>query len=102
MREKQPRERDEAYLDYIRDQPCCIPGCGDDVSVEAAHLRIGSINDDKPQGALSMKSGDKWALPLCGRHHREQHATGDELEWWASYGINPFELAMTYQMEQGE
>jgi hypothetical protein len=32
---------------------------------------------------------------LCGKHHREQHAFGNELEWWKCHGINPFILAMT-------
>jgi hypothetical protein len=95
---KKQRERDERYLDYIRGCACCI--CGDDVSVEAAHLRVGSINDGKSYTGGAQKSSDKWALPLCGRHHREQHATGNELEFWFSYGIDPFALAMHYQVRQ--
>ena len=95
--QRAPRERDQDYLAYIREQPCCI--CGDDVHVEAAHLRVGSINDDKPSTGKAEKSSDRWALPLCGRHHREQHAAGNELEWWSSYGINPFALALRYQVK---
>lgn len=91
------RQRDEQYLDWIRQQPCCI--CGDDVTVEAAHLRVGSINDDKSPTGMGEKSSDKWALPLCGRHHREQHAAGNEMAWWSSYGINPMALAMNYQIK---
>jgi hypothetical protein len=90
------RQIDDVYLDYIRSQPCCI--CGEDTTVEAAHLRVGSINDDKPDTGMGEKSSDKWALPLCGKHHREQHAM-NELEFWASYGINPFKLALTYQVK---
>lgn len=92
---KQPRVYDDAYLDYIRSLPCCI--CGDDTSTEAAHLRVGSINDGKRPTGFGEKSSDRWALPLCGRHHREQH-TMNEAEFWASYGINPFLLSMSYQM----
>ena len=88
------RERDEIYLRYIRRQPCCI--CGDDTTVEAAHLRVGSIGDGKASTGMAEKSSDKWALPLCGRHHKEQHRM-NELEFWASYGLDPFALAMNYQ-----
>jgi len=93
--QKQPRERDEKYLDYIRQQPCCI--CGENTTVEAAHLRVGSINDDKPSTGMAQKSSDKWALPLCGKHHREQH-TMNEMVFWTSYGLDPFALAMHYRM----
>jgi hypothetical protein len=31
-----------------------------------------------------------------------QHAAGDELVFWASFGINPFELAISYQRERGD
>ena len=95
MPDKQPRQHDSAYLDYIRSCPCCL--CGDNTSVEAAHLRVGSINDDKSPTGMGEKSFDRWALPLCGRHHREQHSM-NEREFWASYGINPFALALHYQV----
>src|SRR5688500_3209691 len=93
LRQRQPRQRDELYLRYIRRQPCCI--CGDNTSVEAAHLRVGSINDEKRSTGGGEKSSDKWALPLCGRHHREQHSM-NEMVFWRSYGIDPFALAMQY------
>lgn len=92
LRQRQPRVRNEKHLQYIRSLPCCV--CGDNTSTEAAHLRVGSINHDKPNTGMGEKPDDKWALPLCGRHHREQHAFGNELAWWASKGINPFLLAM--------
>lgn len=94
-----PRAHDEEYLAYIRQQPCCI--CGDNVSVEAAHLRVGLIGASVPKAATGMgeKSSDRWALPLCGDHHRQQHAM-NEREFWASYGIDPFALAMQYQVRR--
>jgi hypothetical protein len=95
MIERQPRERDDAYLNFIRSQRCCL--CGTNEGVQAAHLRVGSIGDGKPYGAMQMKSSDKWALPLCERHHAEQHSM-NESEFWASFGIDPFALAMHYQM----
>lgn len=93
-RQRDPRQRDEIYLRYLRRQPCCI--CGDNTSVEAAHLRVGSIGDGKRDAGGGEKSSDKWALPLCGRHHDEQH-TMNEREFWARYGLDPFALCLHYQ-----
>jgi hypothetical protein len=97
LRQREPRVRDERYLRFIRSLPCCI--CGG-INTEAAHLRIGSINYGKRDTGMGEKSSDKWALPLCNAHHREQHATGDELKFWANYSINPFELAISLKAEK--
>jgi hypothetical protein len=93
LRQRQPRERDNKHLDYIRSLPCCI--CGDDTATEAAHIRTGSLENGKLHTGMAEKPSDRWAVPLCGKHHREQHAFGNELEWWKCHGINPFILAMT-------
>jgi hypothetical protein len=93
---RQPRQRDDAHLAYIRQQRCCI--CGDNLTVQAAHLRVGSINDGKRDTGMGEKSSDKWVLPLCVTHHREQHRM-NEREFWASYGIDPFALAMQYRVK---
>ena len=94
--QRQPRRRNQEYLGYIRTLPCCIPGCGDNTTVEAAHLRVGSINDGKRYTGMAEKSSDIWAVPLCGRHHRQQHDM-NEREFWASYGIDPFALSLRYR-----
>jgi hypothetical protein len=93
---RDPRQHDDEYLNYIRQQRCCI--CGK-TPVDAAHLRVGSINDGKRDTGMAEKSSDKWALPLCARHHLQQHAM-NEREFWASYGIDPFALAMQYHVRQ--
>lgn len=90
---KQPRQRDDAHLAWIRQQPCCI--CRDNTSVEAAHLRVSSINDDKRDTGMGERPSDKWTLPLCGRHHREQH-TMNETVFWSKYNIDPFALCLHY------
>jgi len=38
--------------------------------------------------AMSSKSGDDWAAPLCGTHHDELHAFGHEADWWLDKGID--------------
>ncbi len=91
LRQRQPREKNERHLDYIRSLPCCV--CGG-IDTEAAHIRIGSPDHGKRATGMQEKSSDKWALPLCNRHHREQHDAGNELKWWASKGIDPFMLAI--------
>jgi hypothetical protein len=88
--ERRPREHDDRYLDFIRQQRCCL--CGTEPA-EPAHLRMGSINDDKPHTGMGEKSSDRWALPLCRRHHVMQH-TMNESEFWASFGVDPVALAM--------
>lgn len=92
LRQRQPRQRDQKRLEFIRSLPCCI--CGDNTSTEAAHLRIGSIGHGKPNIGMAEKPGDAWTLPLCNKHHREQHQMA-ELRFWAKYGIDPFLLALT-------
>lgn len=93
MTSRQPRKRDPGHLAYIRSMPCAI--CGDTMTVEAAHLRLGSASNNKAPAGMGEKPSDKWCLPLCGRHHRQQHSM-NEREFWASYNIRPVELAMSY------
>jgi hypothetical protein len=93
LRQRRPRVRDEKHLNYIRSLACCI--CGDDTTVEAAHIRSVSLEHGKNWTGMQEKPSDAWAVPLCGRHHREQHSFGNEVEWWASKGIDPFLLAIS-------
>ncbi len=92
LRQREPRQKDNKHLDFIRSLPCCI--CGG-INTEAAHIRVGSINHGKRETGMSEKPSDKWTVPLCNEHHREQHDAGNELVWWASKGIDPFMLALT-------
>jgi hypothetical protein len=92
LRQREPRIRDAKHLEFIRSLSCCV--CGDDTSTEAAHIRTGSIGHGKAPTGLGEKPSDQWCLPLCGRHHREQH-TMNEMAFWEKYGIDPFILAMT-------
>ncbi len=91
-RQRMPRVKDNKHLDYIRSLPCCI--CGEDTTVEAAHIRTGSLEHEKPITGRAEKPSDKWTVPLCGKHHREQHGM-NEMDFWKCHGLNPFVLAMT-------
>jgi len=101
IEQRAPCVEDPAYLAWVREQRCVI--CGTDQNIEAAHLRVGSIPHHKTYGAMQMKSSDKWALPLCAKHHREQHANGDEMLWWSSKGIlDVFRLSISYQRDYAD
>lgn len=91
LRQRMPRERDNKHLAWIRQQPCCI--CGDNTTTEAAHIRTSNLELGKDDFGWGRPS-DKWVLPLCGSHHREQH-TMNEMAFWAKHGKDPFMLAMT-------
>lgn len=79
-------ERDEAYLELIRQLPCLH--CGME-PCEAAHVRMASAAHGKASG-LGKKPPDRWTLPLCASDHRlaraAQHNRG-EREFWDSLGI---------------
>ena len=51
---------------------------------------------------MAEKPDDKWTVPLCRRHHDEQHNHGDELDWWALQGIDPFLLALSLHGASGD
>ena len=99
MRLKRPRKFNEDHLAFIRQLFCVV--CGDNTSVEAAHLRSGNLYYGKQSTGMQTKPDDCWSLPVCSRHHREQH-TRNELEWWANEGINPFELALSLYAASGD
>ena len=96
LRQREPRIRDEKHLDYIRSLPCCI--CGG-IDTEAAHIRTASLGHQKPHTGMAEKPSDKWTLPLCNHHHRQQHAM-NELKFWAKYGIDPFLLAIKLRADR--
>lgn len=94
--QRQPRERDNGYLAFLRRQPCRIglvrPGtCVG--PVEACHVRYGDAARGKVNPGLQCKPADKWATSCCAGHHREQHAAGNERAWWERYGLDGLDQA---------
>ena len=85
------RERDNAYLAHVRRQPCIVGpilgGC--EGRIDPAHLRFGEPKVGRLNPGMGRKSDDKWTLPLCRKHHDEQHAAGNERKWWAGTGLDP-------------
>lgn len=99
MRFKHPRIKDEAHLAFIRELACV--SCGDDTATEAAHLRSDNLAYGKRHTGMSEKPDDCWTLPLCGRCHRAQHS-GNEKNFWANLGINPWVLALSLRAASGD
>jgi len=64
------RIRDGAYLDFVRSQPCAVPGCPAR-DIEAHHWGA---------RGLGQKCDDTSTAPLCGNHHRA---------WWHDKGHLP-------------
>lgn len=64
---KAPPARDKKHLAYVREQICAIVGndCGG--VTEAAHLST---------TGRGMKAPDYLTVPLCSKHHRDQHSQG--------------------------
>jgi hypothetical protein len=100
MRQRRPPVKDRDHLALVRQLPCII--CGDDTTVEAAHIRYSDSRAGKLNTGMQQKSDDKFALPLCGKHHRQQHDHGDERSWWAEQGIDPIFYALAIYASDGE
>ncbi|MGY3607627.1 MULTISPECIES: DUF968 domain-containing protein [unclassified Bradyrhizobium] len=103
LRQRHPRQRDEAHLRYVRAQPCCIGYCNR--PAEAAHIRMACLAIGKPSTGIGEKPDDKWTVPLCHYHHQSgalaQHKIGEERFWREVHGINPFALAAKLWAESG-
>ena len=86
MMQRSPRVRDREYLDFIRSLPCLL--CGDNTSVEAAHVRMACAQVDKRAVGIGEKADDCWTVPLCGKHHRSQHTRAERL-FWSEHAVDP-------------
>lgn len=79
------------HLERVRQLPCAV--CLNPIETEAAHVRFSDarIGKTNPGG---KKPDDKFTVPLCSRHHREQHQMGDERAFWDKYNRDPILLAL--------
>ncbi len=82
---RKARERDEGYLEQIRQCPCLK--CGIDPCNEAAHVRMSAPG--KPNPGVGSRPDDRFSLPLCHADHMQQHDVG-ERDFWHDLGIDPF------------
>lgn len=98
---RNPRQKDDKHLDFIRQLPCCV--CGNNIETEAAHVRMPDPSVAKPLTGIAIKPDDKFTVPLCGRCHRDQH-TISENTWWCvrGRGIDPVKLALALYAVSGD
>ena len=87
------------HLDFIRGLPCVV--CGNNIQTEAAHVRFADPRAAKVSAGLGRKPDDEWTVPLCGEHHREQHAGGEAI-FWKRHGIDPIFVAMALKRISGD
>lgn len=96
------RIEDPAHLAFIRRLPSVISG---KTPCEAAHIRTGSALYRKKHTGIGQKSDDAWTLPLTEDEHRngpESQHGNNELSWWKSHGIDPFDLASRLYEASGD
>ena len=91
MNQRRPREKSKSHRDFIGQLACIV--CGDDTTTEAAHIRYSDSRAGKRNTGKAEKPHDRFTVPLCGRHHREQH-TDKERDWWKAKGIDPIFYAL--------
>jgi hypothetical protein len=96
---RQPRQHCEAHLRFIRGLPCVI--CKNNIETEAAHVRFSCFEANKRKVGIGEKPDDKWTVPLCGNHHRMQHAWG-EREFWKATGRDPISIAQELWAHTGD
>jgi len=87
---KRERIKSPKHEQFIRSLPCVI--CGDNTSTECAHVSYADLRYGKMGRGIGQKEESIWVVPLCGRHHREQHATG-ERGFWIGHHIDPCRIA---------
>lgn len=84
-----------AHRAWVRKHYCCVPGCPSDL-IEAAHVRKGLPEGE--QAGMGQKPHDRWCIPLCRDHHREQHDLG-ELTFAGKHGLDLVALAKQFAKE---
>jgi hypothetical protein len=99
---RDPRQKHDKHLVFIRTLPCliCKVRCE---SEEAAHIRMKDPEIAKPSPGGRTKPHDFYVVPLCGQHHRDQHAyPGGERAFWDDAGIDPIKKAMAIFLTNGD
>lgn len=100
LSQRNPRQHDPDHLAFVRTLECVL--CPDDTTTEAAHISYRDMSVGKMGRGFSRKEHDKFTLPLCGQHHRDQHDAGDEYGWWKQRGVDPVKLALAIYSVRGD
>jgi hypothetical protein len=95
VRQRQPRKTDDLYRFWIASLPCLL--CGNNLTVEAAHVRMAEPRLRKRQTGKGEKPDDRWVLPLCHAHHQRQHAGGERV-FWEIRDVNPIAACLVLHL----
>lgn len=98
MSQRTPRIENESHLKFIRRLQCVV--CGRS-PCEAAHVRFNDARAAKVNSGMRQKPHDRWAVPVCSDHHRQQHTQG-ERKWWGERGIDPVFIALALWSVSGD
>lgn len=98
MNQRSPRQHNEKHLAFIRTLPCLL--CNNNIETEACHVRMADRSIAKPNG-FGAKPDDRFTVPLCGTHHREQHQHGENA-WWTGKGTDPIKAALALYSVSGD
>jgi hypothetical protein len=77
--------RCQAHLAFIRSHVCSVMNDECEGDIEAAHVRMGT------DGGIGLKPSDSFTVPLCRKHHAEQHR--GEQTFWQKYKQDPLRIA---------
>ena len=99
LRQRQPRQRNEQHLRWLRTLECLVSGSRQ--GVEAAHVRFADPIFGKRPTGKGERPDARWALPLARDIHAAQHRSG-EREWWARQGIDPLKVASELYQASGD
>lgn len=98
MTQRRPRLYDPGYLAWLRKRPCII--CQKPGPSDPAHIRFGSAVYGKRDTGAGEKPDDRWAIPMCRKHHSEQHSM-NENDFWFYAMVDPLFCAKSYYAEYG-
>jgi hypothetical protein len=87
---KRSRIKSDSHEDFIRSLPCLI--CDDNTTTQCAHVSYDDIRYGKFGRGYGNKEESPWVLPLCSRHHDDQHKM-NERAFWRDRNIDPCRVA---------
>src|SRR5262245_58732232 len=97
--QRRPRRQDPKHLTFVRERCCII--CGT-YPCDAAHIKMADARVLKPLSSnIGMKADDRFTLPLCRRHHEEQHGMA-ERDFWLRYAVDPILLSLALYSISGD
>jgi len=67
--ERAPQRIWPRHRRWVKSHHCCVPGCPA-LLVDFAHIRTAA------NAGMGLKPHDRFGVPLCRLHHREQHDCG--------------------------